>query len=210
MSVARQWLYLFSLLVLFIFVFAIDTTAAYSCGHGMRLVSILSRNTHNSIELACLCPPSTACDGSACRRGHHVNKSSEIVSGYSTPCTDCTCKPIDDNSASLNKLSDDNENKGDIYPPFSPKTLLYTGINSNITLRPLPSILKRRKCVQRHISSALGYRDFPSYFMVGCQHEAIFDFDSWAANTGCGSEPIEGDGILYIHTGMYSYQFSSI
>jgi hypothetical protein len=33
---------------------------------------------------------------------------------------------------------------------------------------------------------------------MGCNTEALWDFEGWAAKTGCGSEPIEGT-LLY-HT----------
>lgn len=56
----------------------------------------------------------------------------------------------------------------------------------------------RRACVQEHIFAAHGLDTLKEYFMQGCDVPPMQDFQSWAADTGCGSEPL--DGPLLVHT----------
>jgi hypothetical protein len=58
--------------------------------------------------------------------------------------------------------------------------------------------LARRECVQRHVFAAHGLDTLREYFMQGCNVPPMLDFDSWAQETGCGSEPLNGP--LLIHT----------
>ena len=56
----------------------------------------------------------------------------------------------------------------------------------------------RRACAQRHLFGAFGLDTLKEYFVQGCNYPALTDFGAWAAGTGCGSEPIDGD--LLVHT----------
>lgn len=58
--------------------------------------------------------------------------------------------------------------------------------------------LARRECVQRHVFAAHGLDTLREYFMQGCNVPPMLDFESWAQETGCGSEPLSGP--LLIHT----------
>lgn len=88
-----------------------------------------------------------------------------------------------------------NTDPNDAAPQSKPATNV-----SLIPERPQPALLKRRQCVQKYINDATSYPDYPTYFLAGCQHRAVYDFDSWSAESDCGIEEIEGDGMLYLHT----------
>jgi len=60
------------------------------------------------------------------------------------------------------------------------------------------AVLDRRQCAQDALYGALGFDYNEDYFVMGCNSEALWDFEGWAARTRCGSEPIEGT-LLY-HT----------
>ena len=55
------------------------------------------------------------------------------------------------------------------------------------------STFARRQCVQRALKKALGFDYNEKYYVMGCNTPAMTDFDHWAKETGCGSEPVDGN-----------------
>lgn len=58
--------------------------------------------------------------------------------------------------------------------------------------------IARRDCAQRHLFAAFGLDTLHEYFVMGCDSPALWDFQRWAEESGCGSEPV--DGMMLIHT----------
>ena len=106
----------------------------------------------------------------------------DAVEGFSAECMRCRCGEA---------------------PTRPPPTETAT---SPYTLPPVPDDA-RRACVQRAVYDAFGYDLIPSFFVPGCDHRALWDFEQWAAETGCGKEPVHGS--LRVHT-AWSGDFSII
>ena len=50
----------------------------------------------------------------------------------------------------------------------------------------------RRDCVQNALFGEFGLDTLREYFVMGCKYRALYDFERWAGETGCGSEPYPG------------------
>lgn len=125
----------------------------------------------------CACDVGLRCVGPSCILGSAAVDGSQIQ-GYPPSCGSCHCSsgPGNSNNVSMPSVeSQHTPNRGET----ATEEIKATEHSPNEE-----NILRRRECAQTALYGALGFDYNEEYFVMGCNSEAIWDFDNWAKRTG--------------------------